>query len=168
MARSRSSRDWRLVMQNVLKSSAIALVLVTAATVLDIWVYKPHRQNQILNMILFSSSESAHVLRRELALLDSQRRWDPYLRGWSELARARTLRKLGRHQEAREAYLKSLSHNLPHQYIVELGLYEWELGRLEEAKSRFRLVAQIHPLLLREIRDDRIRRQVMEMVEEER
>jgi tetratricopeptide (TPR) repeat protein len=151
-------------MRNVLKISATVLVLLIGGNLLYGGVFRPHRQNQVLQMTLHSPSESAHVLRRELALLESQGVWDPYLRGGGELPRARALRKLGRHDEAVAAYLEGLSHNLPHQYLVELGLYEWELGMQEEAEAHLRLAVQIHPSLLREIRDGRLRQQVREMV----
>jgi tetratricopeptide (TPR) repeat protein len=153
-------------MRNVLNSSVFALVVLAGAMLLYGGVYKPYRQNQILKVILPSTSDSAHVLRRELALLESYDSRDPYLRGWSELARARTLRKLGRNDEARQAYLEGFSYNLPNQYLVELGLFEWELGMQEEAEAHLRLAVQIHPMLLQEIRGRQLRRQVMEMVEE--
>jgi tetratricopeptide (TPR) repeat protein len=151
-------------MRNVLKSSAIVLVLLIGGTLLYGGVLRPHRQNQVLRMTLHSTSEAAHVVRRELALLESQGVWDPYLRGWGGLARARALRKLGRHDEAIAAYLEGLSHSLPHQYLVELGLYEWELGMQEEAEAHLRLAGQIHPSLLHEVQGWQLRHQVMEMV----
>jgi tetratricopeptide (TPR) repeat protein len=153
-------------MSNALRFSALLLLLAVSATLLNGWVLEPYRQNQLLNVVLYSETQSPPALRRELALLERDHRWDPFLRGWRHLAEARTLRKLGRHTEAREKYLEALSHKFPHHYLVELALYEWELGLQEEAKAHLRLATEIHPRLIREIDDPNLRTEIYEMIRE--
>lgn len=137
---------------------------MTSSVLLHRLVYKPHLQNQLLRGMLYSPLGSTPELRRDLMVLEREGPWDPYLRGWSDLAQAQRLRKLGRHAEARAKYLQALSHRFPHHYWLELGLYEWELGLNEEARSSLGRAAEIHERLIREIDDPTLRAEVYKMI----
>ncbi|HUF09869.1 MAG TPA: hypothetical protein VMO47_11140 [Rhodothermales bacterium] len=89
------------------------------------------------------SSERPATLRSRLSAVDELDPWDPYLRGRKDVARARMLRSLNRHEDALTAYREAVRGRLPLQFWVELGLYEWELGYTAEARDHLKTVLDL-------------------------
>lgn len=130
MERMRWREDWRRPMR-LARSAILTLLVVTLGVwALRMGVTSPFRQNQLVKSAMYANDRP----RETVAALRQADHFDPYLRGWALLERARAFRAMSRDTEAVDTYRAALANRVPPDVLVELGLYLIELRRHEEGK----------------------------------
>lgn len=139
--------DWRRPMRLVRNAILTLLIVTLGVWALRMGVTSPVRQNQLVKSAMYANDRP----RETAAALEQADHFDPYLRGWALLERARAFRVMSRDTEAVDSYRAALVNRVPPGVLVELGLYLIELRRHEEGKRELIRAARYSQRYLRMI-----------------
>lgn len=147
----------------VARAMLTAVVLGLSVTLFITAVWRPYRDNQYLRAgeQVLNERDSVWASREWVSNLGDHD-WDPYLEGRKEIVTARMYRRLSNQTRAIEAYRRALGARHDPAVLLELGLYEWELGDLEEARTHMARSVRFSQKYLYEIPDISVRREVQD------
>lgn len=149
-----------------IRIAASVMIIVASGWLIECASVKPWQQNRVMKLVAWHQFERGeiHSVRRDVELLEAARTGDPYLSGMSDLLIARGRRTLGDSAAAQLSYEAAIEGGIIPDVIVELGLYELELGLLDSSMRRFRRAAMYSPRLVYRLPDIGIMNEVLEEV----